>query len=338
MPIEQMHSFLVHPSKNADEQPGISGTRIPHAGPLYEMLAEVYERARTECDIDIVFRPDAEGRQVNECRDCLLAYATGPGVPRGRAVAERLQRVTTHRSGLGLLFLLKGVDNKGEHSLVISRFPADQGVVAQEDADSLSVEFIERIFMKNARAYKSALFTTESLQAGFFDGRAVDRQISSPRDLSEYWIGEFLESELRTTGPAGTRRLAVALRDAVKGAQDLDLKHELVSAARLMRGQHGRTLSARGVLRRLSLSEAATIMVEGAFARPELINETFRFDAAEFDRHILYRTVELDTGAMLMAEDTRWGDVFQTERLVAEGRVRYTTEGHVVDQRFKKTK
>ena len=71
---------------------------------------------------------------------------------------------------------------------------------------------------------------------------------------------------------------------------------------------------------------------------PELISESFRFDATEFARHAHYRAVELDNGAMLMAEDSRFTEVFQAERLVGENRVRYTTEGEIVDQRFRKTK
>ncbi len=302
------------------------------------MLSELFARASGECDIEIVFRPNSEGEQQNECRDRLESFARSPSVPTGRAVAERLQRVTTHRSGLGLLFLLLGLDSRGRHTLVISRFPADEGVVAQENASRLTVEFIERVFMKNTKAYKSAIYSTESLDAGFLDGRAIDRQLSGPRDLSEYWIGEFLDSEMRTTGPAGTRRLAEALREAVRIATDPDLKQELVSAAQLMRGQHGNTRSAITILRRLGISDAATAAVARAFPRPELINESFRFDASEFSRHILYRTVELDNGAMLTAADTTFDSVFHTDQQAAEGRVRYVTEGAVVDQRFKETK
>jgi len=192
--------------------------------------------------------------------------------------------------------------------------------------------------MKSARAYKSALFTTESLEAGFLEGRAVDKQIQGPRDLSAYWIAEFLEAELRTTGPAGTRRLAVAVRDAVRKATDLDLKQELVAVTHLMRGQQGKTISARGVLRQLGLSESATQEVERSFARPELMEESFQFDSAEFGRHIMYRTVELDTGAMLMAEDSKWDEVFLKERISDQDRIRFSTEGEVVDERLKKTK
>jgi len=338
MTVTSIHSFLVQPGKHLDPQPTVSGTAVAARGGLHSMLSELFTRTPSECDIEIVFRPNDAGQQQNECRECLEAFVRAPSVPNGRAVAERLQRVTTHRSGLGLLFLLAGSDSEGRHTLVISRFPADQGVVAQEDASRLTVEFIERVFMKNTKAYKSAIYSTDSLQAGFLDGRAIDRQLSGPRDLSEYWIGEFLESELRTTGPAGTRRLAEGLREAVKATTNPELKQELISAAQLMRGQNGRTSSTRAILHRLGLSEQATAAVERAFPRPELLNENFRFDAIEFSRHLLYRTVELDNGAVLMADDSNFDSVFQTERLIAEGRVRYATEGAVVDQRFRKTK
>ncbi len=148
MPIEQIHSFLIHPSKHAEEQPEISGTQLPHNGPLYNMLGRLFDRAMLECDIEIVFRPNDEGHQQNDCRDLLVAYAREPTLQSGRSLANRLQEVTTHRSGLGLLFLMKGEIN-GTHILVISRFPADQGVIAQEQAQNLTVEFIERVFMKS---------------------------------------------------------------------------------------------------------------------------------------------------------------------------------------------
>lgn len=337
MLLESLHSFLVHPAKNAEEQPSISGTSIGLSGQLYEMLSDVYFRSPEECDIEIVFRPNSRGEQKNECRDCLMHYVRDPRVPTGRIVAERLQRVTTNRSGLGLLFLLKGADNAGKHWLVISRFPADQGVVAQEDATKLSVEYIERVFMKNARAYKSAIFTTASLDAPFLEGKAVDRQLRGPRDLSAYWIDEFLESELRTTGPAGTRRLAIALRDAVRTSTSIDSKQELVAASQILRGRTGR-ISARGVLRDLELSPEAVAEVERAFARPELMEETFIFDRAEYDKHVVYRMVELDNGAMLMAEDKKWSKVFRRDELSEGAGARFTTTGTVVDERLRKTR
>ncbi len=338
MPIERVHSFLVHPAKNQEEQPNIGGTRIPHNGSLFRMLTGVFDRASQECDIDIVFRPSAAGEQQNECRDLLVAYVQQPTIQRGRLIARRLQAVSTHRSGLGLLFLIKGnVD--GEHRLVISRFPADQGVIAEEQHEQLSVEFVERVFMKSAKAYKSAFYSSDAPARGFWDGRAVDLQITGPRELSDYWIREFLLSELRTTGPAGTKRLAVALRAAILSGDDLAVKHELISAANLMRGQDGHRQSTRQLIQRLGLSEAATNALEAAIPRADLLDEVFQFDRAEFERHAPYRAVGLDNGALLIAEDARFNEVFRQQPVnEPEGQVRYITQGRVVEEQLRKTR
>ena len=337
MGIEKVHSFLVHPAKHAEEQPDVSGANIPLKGSLFNMLKGVFERANVECNIEIVFRPDENGNQVNVCRDSLVKYVAQPTLTNGRDVARRLQKVTTHRSGLGLLFLIRGSSGSDQH-LVISRFPADQGIIAQEEAASLSVQFIERVFMKSAKAYKSAHYVSDSLEGGFWVGSAVDRQISSARrDLSEYWIREFLESELRTTGAAGTKRLAVALRDSIRSSEGLSVRQELIAAASLLRGQDGKPVTGRGIVHKLGLSKPAVEALEKALPRSDLMDETFLFDREEFERHAPYRAVELDNGGMLIAEDAHFKEIF-VEELVNEnvGTRRYTTEGCIVDERLRK--
>jgi hypothetical protein len=47
--------------------------------------------------------------------------------------------------------------------------------------------------------------------------------------------------------------------------------------------------------------------------------------------------VELDNGAMLLAETARFERVFEI-RQVAEGRTRYSTEGEIVKERLRKSK
>ena len=302
------------------------------------MLQELCRRAPAECKIEIMFRPDEEGTADNTARASLEAYAKNPTLENGRAIAERLQSYTTRRSGLGLLFLANGAISTDSHGLVISRFPAEQGVVAREDADRLDVEFMERVFMKNAQAYKSAMYETATPAAGFEEGRAVDRQLSGPEELSQYWINDFLASELRTTGRLGSRRLGIALRAAVNATTDRLLKRELISAAQLLRNQDGKVRSARAFLSRLGVPQRGVDAVERAFPRPELMDQNFRFHVGEFDKHISHRLVELDNGAMLMAIDGTFDKVFQTVPAAAENVMRYSTEGKVIDQRYRKRK
>lgn len=334
MPLLHAHSFLVHPGKNDEEQEPIGGVTIPRRNRVFAMLSTLYDNADEECDIDIVFRP-TNGRQENACRDLMLSYAADPNIENGRTIADRLQRVTTRRSGLGLFFLAIGSENA--KLLMISRFPADQGVVAQElERRRLEVEFLERVFMKNARAYKSAIYAGPAVAGGLWQGRAVDKQINEQRELSNYWIGDFLDSELATTGPAGTKRLALAIRSAIKNAVDPELRDELIAATRLMRGHNGRTVSAQRLAANLGLTPNAVEIVRAQMPRPELFDEQFRFNSAEFDRHIMYRSIELNNGAILTAENARFEDVFQ-KRALNETDALYSTSGSVVNERLTKT-
>jgi hypothetical protein len=336
--LNRIHSFLVHAGKRVDEQPLISGTEIPHDGRLYKMLNDLYGRASKECKIELTFRPDQAGSQQNACASLLLSYAANPTIETGLPIAERLQAVTTKRSGLGLLFLLKGINEQRQHTLVISRFPADEGVVARENQKRLSIEFVEQVFMKNSRAYKSALYVTEAVEVPFSEGRAIDRQMSDSGEIREYWITDFLDSQLRTTGAAGSRRLATALQAAIRSSGAVEVKHELVCAAKLMRGQAGRVVSAEDVVQQLRLTPDAEQAITAAFPRPETYNEQFRFDADEFERYAPYRAVELSNGALLMAEDARFDQVFEREDSPREGFARFSTEGRIVDERLRKTR
>lgn len=337
MAIETIHSFLVHPSKNEDESPDIGGTPIPLRGRLKDMLTDVFNRAADECNIEVIFRPNEENKPINECRDLLIDYLQAPDIDKGRVIAKSLQDNTTRRSGLGLLFLMKGVV-ADQQALVISRFPADQGIIAKENAQNLSVSFVEEVFMKSAKAYKSAYYTCPNVKTGFWDGKAIDRQISGPRELSEYWIRDFLQSELRTTGPAGTKRLAIAIRDAIR-THDLAISQELIAATGLLRSKHGQSVSARQIVQQYGLTPQAATALEESFVRPELMDEVFQFDLEEFDKHAYYRSIELDNGGIIMAEDAHFEEIFERSEVeVREGEVRYTTEGRIVNERLRKTK
>ena len=176
MPIEHIHTYLVDPRKGADEHSPISGNAVPASGKLFGLLNDIYTKSDSECDIAISFNHASDGSQQNQCRNLFIDYVRGPTVDKGRHIADRLEKVTTHRSGLGLLFLIAGKEGH-DHKFVISRFPADSAILAEEVQRKLSVEFLERVFMKKATAYKAAVYKHSSPPEGFWFGLAIDKQI-----------------------------------------------------------------------------------------------------------------------------------------------------------------
>lgn len=320
-----------------NEQPTIGGASVPTRGQLFRMLSGIFDNSEKDCRIEINFNHNSDGNQQNDCRDLLLAYIKSHRVEDGRAIATRLQGVTTQKSGLGLLFLILAGDGQ-QAKLVLSRFPADQGILAEERNDRLTVEFLEKVFMKSATAYKAAIYSGKVSDTAFWKGRAVDKQINIPGDhLANYWIRHFLASDFQTTAAAGSRRLALALRDAMHSSTDQKVKMEIAAAVTLSAGLAGRTISAQEFCQHFRFSGRTTEAIKKIVKHDNLMAESFQFDPKEFAHHIAFRSVELDNGGVLTAEASRFDDVFQHELVAQDGkRVRYITEGEIIDQRLRK--
>lgn len=335
MPINQIHTYLVHARKGAAGPQHINGASVPLDGRLFELLHEIYQRSEHECDIDITFVPEEGGQQRNACRDLICAYLDNPTFENGRPVAERLERNTDKRSGIGLLFLIAGREN-GSHKIVISRFPTDHAIYVDENPDDLTVEFLERVFMKNKASYKAVSYRDASLRTGFWNGRAIDRQLNSATgEQSNYWIMDFLASVLTVTAAAGTRRLALALRKAAKDS-DLNVKQEINACATLAIALRGQRLSINEFADRFALSEAARTAILQELKTPELAQQRFEFDSNEFSSLIAFKSVELNNGGMLTAPSANFNEVFRQEQLDDRGEeLRFTTEGRIVNEKLK---
>jgi hypothetical protein len=121
----------------------MNGTEIKLNDPSFNLLNDIYVRSDQECDIDIMFRPQRDGTQQNDCRDLLLGYLGKPELSTAQLIAERLRDTTDGRSGLGLLFLITGLEGP-RHKIVISRFPTDSAIYVEETAAVFTVEHRSR--------------------------------------------------------------------------------------------------------------------------------------------------------------------------------------------------
>ncbi len=326
MAITHIHTFLVYPRDVGEAQSG--GTTVPLEGKLFGLLHEVYERSEIECDIDIAFNPSGDGVQQNAVRDLVLSYLRDPNLDTGLAIASALKAVTTKRSKVGMLFLIAGKENN-DHKVVVSRFPADSGILAEEVERGLSVEFLERVFMKSEHSYKAATFRGPSLAAGFWNGRAIDRQMSSPLvPASDYWVKGFLSSDFKTTSAQGTRRLGEALRKVSQTNADQGIRREIIAAATLASNMAAEDISIDEFARRFNLTEPATNAIRAQLRNPETARERFRFAPEEFSR-------QMESGAVLTANAGDFDRVFQQEAL-GDGRVRFSTIGVPVGEKLRK--
>lgn len=333
MPVQHIHTFLVHPRKGAAPSSTLNGSALPLSGKMFEILNEIYKGSDKECDVDIIFIPEG-GAQTNVCRSLICNYIDSPSMASAEIIARRLEENTDARSRMGLLFLMVGQEAT-EKKLVLSRFPTDNAIYVEESSSKLDVKFLERVFMKNKSSYKAVLYKGVSIQSGFWQGTAVDRQNNSASGAtSEYWIKDFLASQYKLTSHNGTRRLAAALK-AVASKADLAVQQEIVAATTLAKGLLGQQISAADFCQRFSLSPEATEAVFKELKSPRIAQEKFVFNLEEFRASVAFRAVSLNNGATITAPSSDFDSVVIQEALGKGGEVRFTTEGKIVDQRLK---
>ena len=336
MPIEKIFSFLTYPKNHAKATDKIDGLHIkPDKGKLSTMLSEVFDSAKSKRDVPITFVADD---QINPTREQLLAFFAKPKLTTAHSLAQSLQAATPGTAGMGLFFVCLGSDaGKPGKRTVLSRFAADEGVVASKNGSALSVEFVEQVFLKNAHTYKAASYQHEVDKSDVWKGVATDRQLNhGSKAIADYWIVDFLCSELTTTAAEGTRRLAVAMKEASRSTKDLQIRAQIVAAARLAGNLPANAMTIDQFCDQFAMSQGAKEAVKAAVKPARLIAESFRFDADEFIRHVPYKQVELDNGATLLAPTDKFEEVFHPQK---EGDAHaYSTRGTIVNEKLRSSR
>ena len=331
MSINAISSFLVYPGKNDVNPRDALGTQLKLTGSLFRKLREIFERSEKECTIPIRFSMGLDRSQNNPVRSLIHEYLVHPTLENGLVLANGLRDVTTKKPGLGLFFIMSGVENK-HYKIVLSRFPAEEGILAEEVKDELKIQYIERIFMKNAATYKAALYEGSSFENDFWDGHVVDRQLDEP---ANYWINSFLMSEYLTTSKFGTQRIAKVLKEVTSGAISLPVKQEIVAAIILAKGQFGKSISIPKFIDQLGLSKSAQTAIIRLLPK-NVIDDTFILDEEEFLKISPLSRVELDTGGILIAPSERYDECI-TRQLIdpVGGQYKFTAVGKIIDEKLR---
>jgi hypothetical protein len=335
MPIENIYSFLTYPRSHVKAVEDIEGIHIkPDKGKLSGMLGEIFDSPKSKRDVPIRF---VSADKTNATRSELIAFFERPKLATALPLARHLQASTPGTAGMGLFFVCLGSDDgKPGKRVVLSRFAAEEAVVASKMHGVLSVEFVEQVFLKNAHTYKAATYVHEDGKNDAWKGIATDLQLNhGAKSIADYWIVDFLRSELTTTAAEGTRRLAIAMKNASKSG-DLEVRMEIVSAAKLARNLPANAMTIEQFCGQFALSHAAAAAVRAAVKPSRLVDESFRFDAEEFVKHVPYKQVALDNHVTLMAPTEEFDEVLQHHQEGEEHS--YATRGRIVDEKLRSSR
>lgn len=334
MALQTINAFLVRPGKGVTNPEPIAGNDIPLDGAIYDMLSKIFDDDPQSRDFEITFKMSESGEQQNDCRDLCVLYCSKPGLENGLLLAKRLQDVSDNRPGIGLLFILHGT--RGINSrLLIARFPADQAILAEVGDSGLGLEFLQQVFIKRMAAYKAVLFDDRVSSKMYWKGIATDKQAGgAAENISHYWLEDFLTADFSETPAHATKRLADALKAAVKSLANISAKSEITSAVNLASNAlDGKVTSIAKFCDHFGFSQEVKSMIQKSLAKPALFERSFKFDAQEFKGRLPYRTDELSNGAMITAPAENFEDIIEVEK-IDDGAVRYSTTSTIKDHKM----
>lgn len=330
MPIEKIYTVLVPPLRNQPSQ-DLPGSEIKLKGELFELLNKAFQAAAKECSIQVQFRSD---NQTNQMRTLLQNLLLRPSLDETKALFTNLATISTHVFGLALCFALLGHEGR-THSIYIARFPATEAIRTQL-GKSLKVEIVKDIYMKSHRNYKAALFQDTSVRNGFWQGGVVDKQINNfQKEIANYWIFGFLQSDFLISGKSGSYMFAKAVGSLINKEKDPSKKDQLVALATLSSNFDTKTISLGGLCDRCNLSVELKEQLKAGLDNPQAYESEFVFDKQEFAKTVAFRSEYLDNGAILTASTEKFEECFQREH-VDGSRFRYSTEGNLTDVKIKK--
>jgi hypothetical protein len=318
MTIEKVFAHLVYPNHKGDVPTPYTASEVPLEGKLFGLIKKIYDDSELECNIDIQFEAVD---QRNEMRELILDFLSRRNADAAGKFAERLASVTTRRSQLGLFFVVLAKAS-AKDTVLFSRFPTDQAILADDKNGGLNIEFLEKVFVKKWSTYKGAIFSDTVSRSGFWSGRIVDRQINSADgEASQYWVEKFLGASFVATKVYGTTRFARALSAASRSGS-FAVQTEINSSVPFLRQYDGKVASIDDISERLGFSQETKEAIKREMPSGTE-NISFMMDYSVLRNSVTFRTIKLSNGVSVTADSAEFQELVSIE-------TKETTEGQLV--------
>ena len=324
--INKIFGFFVPVGKEIDniDDSTILGSEILSSNKLFTKLSDLFSNSKNDCDIKISFIAKTD-RQDNEVRDSIMKLCNRFTMENCKPLVKSLIYLTDKKIKEGLLFFIYAKDHT-DKKLMIARFPSEEGITVKFEGGEYVFEVIDDVFLKNSRKYKAVYY--QSSVDDFWSGYAVDKQINDYKlkEISNYWVKDFLQSELDLNSKRGSMKLAQAIRKTITETKDDSVKNELISVTPFVKNINAQVVSIKSFFDKMNVSEKTKNEVMTKIDNQKLCGIAFQFDSETFTENCNYVIHILDNGAGIMAPAADYSMLWQ-EEVADSGKSKYSTEG-----------
>jgi len=333
MKIKNIFGFVVPVGKGTEsiDDSKLQGSEILPSNKLFSKLTELFNYSEKDCDINIRFITK-NGEQKNEVRNLIVNLCNNFILENCKPFVKTLIQLTDRTIKEGLLFFIYAYD-KTDKKILIARFPSEEAIRVKQEKGKYVFEIIEDVFLKNSRKYKAVYY--QKTMDDFWSGYAVDKQINDNnyKELSNYWIKDFLQSELKWNTLRGSEILAKVVKQTIDETKNENVKDELISATSLVKNVNTKVLTIKSFFDKMNLSNQTKNEVLSKIKPHELCELSFKFNSEIFSKNCSYLFKILDNGAIAVAHAVDFQKVWK-EDVAENGKVRYSTIGKKIKSKL----
>jgi hypothetical protein len=334
MKIKKIFGFVVPIGKGLDnvEDSKIQGSEILSTNKLFQKLTQLFNQSEKDCDISIGFIPK-EDKQKNDVRDLVVNLCNEFTLENCKPLVKSLIYLTDNKIKEGLLFFVYADDNK-DNKILITRYPSEEAIRVKKEKGECVFEVIGDVYLKNSKKYK-AVYYQKTIE-DYWSGYAVDKQINDDnmKEISNYWIKDFLQSQLGLNTIRGSEMLAKAVKKTIDETTDDKIREELIGVTTLVKNTDSKTMTFNNFFDKMNLSKRAKDEVMQKVNNSVLWNSSFKFDSTIFSKNCHYLYKILDNGAIAIAPAENFPTVWH-EEVAKNGKVKLSTVGKKIRTRVK---
>ena len=308
----------------------IFSLEITENNSVYQTLSKIQLNIKNDADLSIIFNSIGE-EQNNEIRNFLINLIQTKNIINGLPLALQLSKMTDKKSKCGLFFIIIGVEGEDDFISLI-RFPAEEAMILKNSNDKIEIEELNEVFLKNSHRYKLAFFEGKTVKGGLWKGLAIDKQINDNyadlREISKYWINDFLDCRLEVTSRKGSTMLAKTLRTILNSTDDEELKEDIITTSIAAKTINNKNTSISKFINNLPIKTKAKESILKSIGSTEFAESVFKFNVEDFSKIFNLKARYLDSGAIIMAPADEFEKDFSPELIDASiGLYKYTTKG-----------
>lgn len=318
----------------------IESTILDQENKAFPYFLKIFDRAIDKCKIEIQFQSPDQNQQ-NPVRSNILAILSTTNKDEklqiSKGLAERLASVTDDRSGNSLFLIMEGCKLQTAR-ILLSRFRADEAVFTRHASQKLVVDFIQESFNKRSQYYKAAVFEDVVNVRSFWCGYAIDKQImtTSSKEISSYWITDFLQARSAITNTQGTMHLAKVMRTFLHKNDDLAEKEQVISALLGLKHRKTQPVSLETICNNY-LSPELSAKIKTIVADDYYFSSFFSVDDDIYRKELGNLVLELSNGLNIIAPTFKYKEYIKEEHLPS-GDTQISVVGTLKDKKIAKEK